>query len=116
MEEKQYRQLVDEAFRRIDAAFENVDPDLAESTFSQGALTIVFRETQQLILSPQAPTLQIWVAFRDRAWHFGLRPEGDGWVDDRGQGIDLFGLIADLARTAAGVTVTISRPQPKGVR
>ena len=116
MEEKQYRQLVDEAFRRIDAAFENVDPDLAESTFSQGALTIVFRETQQLILSPQAPTLQIWVAFRDRAWHFGLRPEGDGWVDDRGQGIDLFGLIADLARTAAGVTVTISRTQPKGVR
>jgi CyaY protein len=107
MEEKQYRQLVDEAFRRIDAAFENVDPDLAESTFSQGALTIVFRETQQLILSPQAPTLQIWVAFRDRAWHFGLRPEGDGWVDDRGQGIDLFGLIVDLAHTAAGVSVTI---------
>ena len=107
MEEKQYRQLVDEAFRRIDAAFENVDPDLAESTFSQGALTIVFRETQQLILSPQAPTLQIWVAFRDRAWHFGLRPEGDGWVDDRGQGIDLFGLIADLTRTTVGVTVTI---------
>jgi len=26
MEEKLYRQLVDDAFRRIDAAFENVDP------------------------------------------------------------------------------------------
>jgi CyaY protein len=107
MEEKQYRQLVDDAFRRIDAAFENVDPDLAESTFSQGTLTIVFREKQELVLSPQAPTHQIWVAFRDRAWHFGLRSDGDGWVDDRGQGIDLFALIADLARTAAGVTVTI---------
>ncbi|MGB8295204.1 MAG: iron donor protein CyaY [Polyangia bacterium] len=107
MEEKQYRQLVDDAFRRIDAAFEKVDPDLAESTFSQGTLTIVFRETQQLILSPQTPTRQIWVAFRDRAWHFGLRPEGDGWVDDRGKGIDLYALIADLTRTAAGVTVEI---------
>jgi CyaY protein len=107
MEEKRYRQLVDDAFQRIDAAFENVDPDLAESTFSQGTLTIVFRETHQLILSPQTPTRQIWVAFRDRAWHFGLRPEGDGWVDDRGQGIELYALIADLTRTAAGVTVTI---------
>jgi CyaY protein len=107
MEEKQYRQLVDDAFRRIDAAFEKVDPDLAESTFSQGTLTIVFRETQQLILSPQTPTRQIWVAFLDRAWHFGLRPEGDGWIDDRGEGIDLYALIADLTRTAAGVTVTI---------
>ena len=116
MEEKLYRQLVDDTFRRIDAAFETVDPDLAESTFSQGTLTIVFRETQQLILSPQTPTRQIWAAFRDRAWHFGLRADGNGWVDDRGRGIELFALIEDLARTAAGVTVTISRPQPKGAR
>ena len=107
MEEKLYRQLVDDAFRRIDAAFENVDPDLAESTFSQGTLTIVFREEQPLILSPQAPTRQIWAAFRDRAWHFGLPGEGDGWVDDRAQGLDLFALIEDLARTAAGVKVKI---------
>ena len=107
MEEKQYRQLVDDTFRHIDAAFENVDPDLAESTFSQGTLTIVFREKQELILSPQAPTRQIWAAFRDRAWHFGPRGQGDGWLDDRGQGIELFALIEDLARTAAGVTVTI---------
>lgn len=107
MEEKQYRQLVDETFRRIDAAFESVDPDLAESTFSQGTLTIVFRETQELILSPQAATRQIWAAFRDRAWHFDLRSGGDGWVDDRGQGIALFALVEDLARTAAGVAVAI---------
>ena len=107
MEEKLYRQLVDDTFRRIDAAFENVDPDLAESTFSQGTLTIVFREKQVLLLSPQAPTRQIWVAFSDRAWHFGVRADGDGWVDDRGQGIELFALIEELARTAAGVTVTI---------
>jgi iron donor protein CyaY len=107
MEEKQYRQLIDETFRRIDAAFEAVDPDLAESTFSQGTLTIVFREKQPLILSPQTPTRQIWAAFRDRAWHFDLQAGGDSWVDDRGQGIALFTLVEDLARTAAGVTVAI---------
>jgi len=107
MEEKLYRRLVDEAFRRIDAAFEAVDPDLAESTLSQGTLTIVFREKLELILSPQTPVRQIWAAFRDQAWHFGLRGEGGAWVDDRGQGIDLFRLVEDLARTNAGVTVAI---------
>jgi CyaY protein len=109
MEEKQYRQLVDEAFRRIDAAFENVDPDLAESTFSQGTLIIVFREKHQLILSPQTPTRQIWVAFQDRAWHFDLRSDGAGWIDDRGQGVDLFALVEELSRTSAGVTVAIGK-------
>ncbi len=43
IEEQLYRQLVDEAFGRIDAAFEKVDPDLAEAYLSQGSLTIVYQ-------------------------------------------------------------------------
>jgi CyaY protein len=107
MEEKLYRRMVDDVFRRIDAAFETADPDLAESTLSQGTLTIVFREKLELILSPQTPVCQIWAAFRDRAWHFGLAGDGGAWVDDRGEGIELFRLVEDLARSHAGVTVTI---------
>jgi CyaY protein len=107
MEEKLYRQMVDEVFRRIDAAFETVDPDLAESTLSQGTLTIVFREKLELILSPQTPIRQIWVAFRDRAWHFGLAGDGHAWVDDRDEEIELFHLVEELARSHAGVTVVI---------
>jgi len=106
MEEKLFRQEVDHAFQRIDAAFENVDPDLAESTASQGTLTIVFRDKHQLILSPQAPVRQIWAAFRDRAWHFDLSEKG-AWMDDRGQGINLFSLVQDLTREYAGVTITL---------
>jgi CyaY protein len=106
MEEKQYRQLVDDVFHRIDAAFEAVDPDLAESMYSQGTLTIVFRETQKLILSPQAPVRQIWVAFRDRAWHFGLAASGQ-WLDDRRSDVELFALVKDLAREACGLALDI---------
>ncbi|HEX7596687.1 MAG TPA: iron donor protein CyaY [Polyangia bacterium] len=111
MEEKVYRQLVDSVFARIDKAFEKVDPDLAESTLSQGTLIIVFREKLQLILSPQTPMRQIWAAFRDRAWHFSLASDGasdgDRWVDDRGQGIELLRLVEELALANAGVTVKI---------
>jgi CyaY protein len=102
-DEGAYRQRVDEVLGRLDKTFENVDPDLAESDFSQGTLVITFRQAHKLILSPQAPLRQIWAAFRDRAWHFGLDGASGRWMDDRGQGIELFALVADLAREHASV-------------
>jgi CyaY protein len=108
IEEKVYRQLVDEAFHRIDAAFEEVDPDLAESTSSQGTLTILFQGKLRFILSPQAPVRQIWAAFKDRAWHFDRDAAGN-WIDDRGRGIELYGLVEELTREAVGQTVKIPR-------
>ena len=106
-EEGAYRQRVDEVLGRLDKGFENVDPDLAESDFSQGTLIIAFRQAHKLILSPQTPLRQIWAAFRDRAWHFALDEASGRWLDDRGQGIELFALVTDLAREHAGVEVTL---------
>jgi CyaY protein len=108
IEEKIYRQLVDEVFHRIDTAFEDVDPDLAESTSSQGTLTILYNQKVRFILSPQAPVRQIWAAFKDRAWHFDRAADGT-WMDDRGRGIELFRLVEDITREAVGQTVTIER-------
>ncbi len=109
MEETVYRRLVDDVFRRVDQAFEAIDPDLAESQYSQGTLTIIFRETLRFILSPQAPTRQIWVAFRDRAWHFSLDAAKATWLDDRGLGVDLFALVEDTTASMTGQVVTVSR-------
>lgn len=103
-DEGAYRARIDEILKQIDAAFEDVDPDLAESDYAQGSLVITFRQAQKLILSPQAPLRQLWVAFRDRAWHFGASDEGR-WLDDRGQGVELLALLADLTWQSAGVTV-----------
>lgn len=106
MDEGSYRARVDETLRRIDATFEEVDPDLAECDFAQGALAITFKQTHKLILSPQAPLRQLWVAFRDRAWHFSLDESGR-WLDDRGQGVELLALISDLASREAGVALSL---------
>lgn len=105
MDESTYRRCVDEVMKRLDAAFENVDPDLAESDYAQGTLVITFKETHKLILSPQTPLRQIWVAFRDRAWHLNLDPTSGRWMDDRGQGVELFQLISGLAQEHAGVAI-----------
>jgi CyaY protein len=106
-EEAAYRQRVDEVLAKLDKSFENVDPDLAESDFSQGTLVLTFKQAHKLILSPQAPMRQIWAAFRDRAWHFGLDGASGRWMDDRGQGVELFALISNLAREHAGVELVI---------
>lgn len=108
MDESHYRKIVDDVFRRIDVAFENVDPDLAESAFSQGTLVITIRETYKFILSPQAPVRQIWAAYRDRAWHFSLDETTQTWRDDRGQDQELFQLVASLTTEHAGIKLSFT--------
>lgn len=108
MDEQAYRSLMDQTLRRIDDAFADVDPDLAESSLSQGALTIQFADGSRAIVSPQPPVRQAWLAFRDRAWHFDWDVAGGGrWMDDRGEGETLFGVLERISRETAGVAVRI---------
>jgi iron donor protein CyaY len=106
MDESSYRKQVDELLTRLDNRFENVDPDLAESEYSQGTLVITFNQAQKLILSPQTPLRQIWAAFRDRAWHFSLDQASGRWLDDKEAREELVSLVARLAREQAGVDLS----------
>ncbi|HVZ71899.1 MAG TPA: iron donor protein CyaY [Polyangia bacterium] len=108
LDEKIYRRVLDETYDRIDGAFEDVDPDLAEVTVAQGALTIVFQERTRLMLTPQPSPRQLWVAYRDRAWHFDWDAARGAWMDDRGQGLELLRLVEDTTREAVGVSVSIA--------
>jgi CyaY protein len=110
LDEKRYRQLLDDTYARIDRSFDDVDPDAAEVISGQGTLTITFLGKQRLMLTPQPSPRQLWVAFRDRAWHFDWDESRRTWLDDRGQGVDLFALLEETAQAAGGVTVHITRP------
>jgi iron donor protein CyaY len=105
LDEKTYRRLLDDTLTRIDRAFDDVDPDLAESNLAQGALTITMRGGQRLILSPQPSPRQLWVAFRDRAWHFDWDAGRGCWLDDRGENVEALALVGRLTSEAAGVTL-----------
>jgi CyaY protein len=110
LDEKRYRQLLDDAYSRVDRAFEDVDPDIAEVSISQGTLTITYLEKQRLMLTPQPSPRQLWVAFRDRAWHFDWDDARGGWMDDRGEGVELYGLIEKTTADVGNVTVRVPRP------
>ena len=107
MEEKEYRELVKKAFDQIGNAFDDVDPDLAEYTFSQGAITVQFADQSKLILSQQPSVRQIWLAAASKgvAHHFNFVQEK--WMDDKAQGIELFGYIKSLVHEIAAVTLSI---------
>ncbi len=109
IDEKTYRQLLDQTYARIDAAFEDVDPDLAEVSLSTGTLTITFAGNLRMMLTPQPSPRQLWVAFRDRAWHFDYDTAQARWVDDRGQGVEVHELIEKTTHQAAGVAIKIAR-------
>ena len=109
IDEKTYRQLLDQTFARIDAAFADVDPDLAEVSLSLGTVTITYPGNQRMMLTPQPSPRQLWVAFRDRAWHFDYDPTSARWLDDRGQGIEVCELIEKTTREVAAVAVKIAR-------
>jgi iron donor protein CyaY len=106
MTESEYRLAVDALLSRLDGAFEEVDPDLAESAYAQGTLVVIFRQGPKLIISPQSPVQQIWAAFRDRAWHFSHDQASSRWLDDRGEGVEIVALVTRLAREHAGVDIT----------
>ena len=110
IDEKRYRHLLDDTFERVDRAFEDVDPDLAEVSVSQGTLTITYLEKQRLMLTPQPSPRQLWVAFRDRAWHFDWDEARSAWMDDRGQGVELYALIESTTKEVGQVTVQVPRP------
>src|SRR5262249_28996039 len=108
MDEKTYRLLVDDTLRHIDAAFEPIDPDLAECSISQGALTVAFPSNAgglRAIVSPQPPVRQMWLAFRDRGYHFNW--DGNRWIDDKDPTLTLYGVVADITRQMTGQDVEI---------
>ena len=107
MSEADFRRLADETLDLIDAAFETVDPDLAEADRAQSGLVITFRQAHELIVAPQAPLRQLWLAFHDRAWHFSRDGRDGRWVDDRGQGVDLLALLVELTSKHAGVSLRL---------
>lgn len=105
MDEKTYRRLLDDTLHRVDRAFDAVDPDLAESNPTQGALSITMRGGQRLILSPQPAPRQLWIAFKDQAWHFDWDATRQCWLDDRGRDIEAFALVSKLTKQAAGIDI-----------
>jgi CyaY protein len=107
MEESLYLQLADQAFKKIQDAFEDIDADEADVYMSNDVLTIAFKNGVRCVVNTQRPTRQIWLAARASAWHFSYEPASGRWLDDKGRGDELFARIGTIARENAGLELRL---------
>jgi CyaY protein len=109
LQEKEYRDLVSQMFRKIEKAFDEVDPDSAEFEFSQGSVTILFADRSKCILSTQPSVRQIWLAAASKgmAYHFDFDFDSQRWIDDKTKKIELVSLLKRLVHESSGVDLSL---------
>jgi CyaY protein len=105
MDDAAYQKLADATFHRIMDLFEDVDPDVVDCEHAGDVVTLTFASGQRCIVNTQRPTHQIWLAAVDRAWHFSYDQASSQWLDDKGQGVELFGQIRRVVKDLAGIEI-----------
>ena len=103
MDESTYLQLVDDAFRRLLDAFDDVDVDLVDAESSGDVITLTYRDGSRVVINTQRPARQIWMAGGDKAWHFSWDRERTAWLDDRDGSEELFATLRELTKQRADV-------------
>lgn len=104
-DEAQYRSVMKNTLDRVERAFENVDPDLAECSVQFGALAIVFPNGSKCILSSQPSVQQLWmaVAAKGIAFHFDYDAASKEWRDDKGKGVEPLAFLSGLLKEMVGL-------------
>jgi CyaY protein len=105
MDEPRYQHLADDALKTLESMLEDVDADDVDVERSGDVLTLTFRDGKKCVVNTQRPTRQIWLAANARAWHFAYDEASSRWLDDKGQGVELFERVAAIVKENSGVDV-----------
>ena len=107
MSESEFRKLAKDMYGRIEAPFEDVDPDQVECENAQGALTLILANGARWVLSQQPSVRQLWLAVASlgRAYHFDYDPARAAWLDDKGEGLELLQHLERLLSEETGLEI-----------
>lgn len=109
MDESQYQHIADDTFRELESMLEEVDADEVDVERAGDVLTLTFRDGKKAIVNTQRPTRQIWLAADARAWHFDWDASSSRWMDDKGQGVELFTRVAAIVKDHTGLEIAPRR-------
>ncbi|AKU92525.1 iron donor protein CyaY [Vulgatibacter incomptus] len=105
MDESRFLQLADQTFRRLQDLLEPIDPDQVDYELAGDVFKLSFANGVKSVLNTQRPTRQLWLAARSKAWHFSYDEATGRWMDDKGEGVELFACLRELVRDFAGATL-----------
>jgi CyaY protein len=109
MDEREFEKRAADAFKRVLDLFEDIDPDDADVEPSGDVIRIDYRGGGRVVLNTQRPARQLWLAGGQRAWHFSFDAGRSEWLDDKGQGHELYATLASLTRAAVGRDLDLKR-------
>jgi CyaY protein len=105
--ESDYRATVRKTLAKIMAAFDSVDPDLAEASESMGVVTIVLPDRSKVILSAQPSVRQLWLAIAAQgiAHHFNWDAASRSWQDDKNPQVELMAALSQFFSSKCGLAL-----------
>jgi CyaY protein len=108
-DEGAYRSKVQEVLDQIEAAFSDVDPDVAECDQSLGSMTITLTDRSRVIISMQPSVRQIWLALaaKGTAYHFNYDATKAQWLDDKGRGVELLSYLNEYFRETCKLSLNL---------
>jgi CyaY protein len=107
MDESTYYRHAKTAFTKVEDALDALEEGAVDFERSGDVLTIVFSNGKKCVLNTQRPTRQLWLAADARAWHFSFDEARGTWLDDKGQGIELFAQLSDIVKAQFGKPLAI---------
>src|SRR6202042_3853585 len=107
MDEKAYQHLADDALKKIEDLFVDVDAEDVDCERSGDVITLTMRGNKKCVVNTQRPTRQIWLAANARAWHFSWDEGKKCWMDDKGHGDELFATLTRVVKDATGSDIRL---------
>jgi CyaY protein len=101
-DEATYEAQVSEAFGRIIAAADRLDPDLLEADATSDMITLTSSSGEKCVINTQRAVGQLWVAGRGEGIHFNWDPAQGAWRDDRGRGLELLAFVDKVVEELCG--------------
>ena len=103
MDDRRYRELADAALRGVLDLFDEVDVEDADAESTGDVVNIRYRDGSRSVVNTQSATQQMWLAGGGRGWHFSWDEERGVWLHDKGTGDELFAVLRQITKDAAGV-------------
>ena len=109
LDEKQYRQLIQEVYDRLQTALDSADPDVVDCEQNLGSMVLTIQGKSKWIISAQPSVQQLWLALASEgtAHHFNYDPNSKTWKDDKDQHVELIGLLETYLSRVLGAKISI---------
>lgn len=107
IDEARYNGLIAEAFKKLVAAADELDPDVLDCDATGDMVTMTARSGQKCIVNTQRAVRQVWVAGLSQGIHFDYDERSGAWRDDKGKGLELFSFVKQVVKEIAGADLRV---------